>query len=338
MKKFILLSFSLLLFLTGCLPASGDESAPATQVDAVRESGGGVSSDEKCGGGVCDGPETPDNCAEDCPKIEKSPPQTSLIRKGEKDGTYWITNTSSIALLYTQILQPEGSEPGTSPVLVLVPGGVGTIDPQKARILANEGFTVVFFDPDGRGESRGIEDYGGTIHQDGLASVIRAVAQLPEVDETRIGVASFSYGITMATGALSRNPDLPIRFYIDWEGPIDREYTTVGCTRNTMKIDWQPCENDEWWATREAINFIADLQIPYQRLQTEKDHVQPTNAHAIEIVNAAVDGGVPWVRLNDYPANERYDLANPPAMYPENGESTEALMARHAREILAMLE
>ena len=65
---------------------------------------------------------------------------------------------------------------------------------------------------------------------------------------------------------------------------------------------------------REALTFIADLQIPYQRLQTEKDHVQPTNNHAIDIVNAAVAGDVPWARLNDYPANESYNLENQPAM------------------------
>lgn len=75
-----------------------------------------------------------------------------------------------------------------------------------------------------------------------------------------------------------------------------------------------PCEDDPWWAEREALNFIADVQVPYQRIQSQKDHVQPQNTHAIEIVNAAVAGGLPWVRLNEYPANQMYDTANPPAM------------------------
>ncbi len=65
----------------------------------------------------------------------------------------------------------------------------------------------------------------------------------------------------------------------------------------------------------------ADAQIvrvPYQRIQAEKDHVQPDNAQAILMVNNAVNGGVPWVRLNDEAPNQTYDPANPPAMLPES--------------------
>ena len=330
MKKVIWLSV-LVFILAACASVSEEIPVPKnTQESEYTE--------QKCGDGVCDGPEDTTNCPADCGEIETSIPQTAMIREGDEAGSYWITNTSSIAPLFTQILQPAGAEAGTSPVIFLIPGGIGTVDPAKAQKLADEGFTVVFFDPDGRGNSRGMEDYNGTIQQDGLASVIRRVAELPEVDATRMGVVSLSYGVTMATGALARNPDLPILFYIDWEGPVNREYTTVGCTGNTMNIDWQPCENDEWWATREAMSFIADLQIPYQRLQSEQDHVQSTNNHAIDIVNAAVAGDVPWVRLNDYPANQSYDLENQPAMYPENSETSEALIARHVLEILEMLK
>lgn len=324
MKRIIWLS-TLLFLITACTPEVITEEMPTPEEPA--------SSQKKCGDSICDGPENATNCPEDCNEISTSQPQTALIREGEKAGTYWITNKSSAVPLYTQILQPTGIEAGSSPVLILVPGGVGTIDPTKAQKLADAGFTIVFFDPDGRGNSPGMENYGGTIHQDGLVAVITEVAQLLEIDETRMGLVSFSYGVTMSTGTLARYPGLPILFYIDWEGPVNRHYTTVGCTGETMRIDWQPCENHEWWAEREAMNFIAQLNIPYQRLQSEKDHVQTTNDHAIEIVNAAVAGGLPWVRLNDHPANQSYDINNQPAMYPENGETSEALIARHAQEL-----
>ncbi|MBT3316251.1 MAG: hypothetical protein HN390_16750 [Anaerolineae bacterium] len=327
MKRMIWLS-ALFFLISACTPEiMTEETSPQEEP---------VSSQKRCGDSICDGPENAANCPEDCNEISTSQPQTALIREGEKAGTYWITNKSSAVPLYTQILQPIGVDVGTSPVLILVPGGIGTIDPAKAQKLADEGFTVVFFDPDGRGNSPGMENYGGTIQQDGLAAVIFEVAQLPEVDETRMGLASFSYGVTMSTGTLARYPDLPILFYIDWEGPVNRHYTTVGCVGNTMKIDWQPCDNHEWWAEREAMNFIDHLKIPYQRLQSEKDHVQATNNHAIEIVNAAVEGNIPWARLNDHPANQSYDINNQPAMYPENGETGETLIARHALELFEM--
>jgi hypothetical protein len=44
--------------------------------------------------------------------------------------------------------------------------------------------------------------------------------------------------------------------------------------------------------------------MPYQRVQSQADHVQSNNNHAIDIVNAAVAGGAPWVRLNEYPPNQ----------------------------------
>jgi hypothetical protein len=56
------------------------------------------------------------------------------------------------------------------------------------------------------------------------------------------------------------------------------------------------------------------MRMPYQRVQSQTDHVQQNNNHAIDIVNAAVAGGAPWVRLNEYPPNQTYDMNNPPVM------------------------
>ncbi len=240
---------------------------------------------------------------------------SSGLLPADETNAYWVVNPSSGSRLYVRVQYPRGWNGKPLPALVLVPGGTGVIEPRKAETLATEGFLVIYFDPEGRGRSEGTEDHNGFIGQDGLAAVIEAATALPGLDATRYGLVSFSYGVTMATGALARHPDLPIDFYIDWEGPVNRTYTTVNCGRNRADgIQWQACEDNAWWSEREALTFIADVQVPYQRIQSQKDHVQSQNTHTIEIVNAAVAGDVPWVRLNEYPANSMYDAANPPAM------------------------
>jgi pimeloyl-ACP methyl ester carboxylesterase len=142
---------------------------------------------------------------------------------------YWVTNESGASRLFTQVILPKNAT-GKLPALVLVPGGVGDSSDFTARpiaqILADQGYAVVIFDPDGRGKSSGKENLNGHIHQDGLAAVIRFAATLPVVDAARIGLVTYSYGITMGSGALARHPDLPVRFLIDWEGPANRQYTT----------------------------------------------------------------------------------------------------------------
>ncbi len=230
------------------------------------------------------------------------------------------------------ITPPDGITP-TTETLILVPGGIGTIAPKKARRLADFGYRVVFFDPDGRGSSEGEEDFDGSVHQDGLAAVIQAVASFPDVNPEKIGLISYSYGITMASGALARHPYLPIRFLIDWEGPANRMDTTTGCGQN-QRIDWPPCSDSQAWLQREAVTFISRIKVPYQRLQSEKDHVQPDVNHATEMVNAAMQGGVEWVRLNDNPINQAYQVGALPKLLPEKSDSElELLIARYAHDL-----
>ncbi|MFQ5407991.1 MAG: hypothetical protein ACE5FI_06155, partial [Anaerolineales bacterium] len=97
------------------------------------------------------------------------------------------------------------------------------------------------------------------------------------------------------------------------------------------------CDDEAFWAQREALTFASDLRVNYQRLQSERDHVQPDNAHAIAIVNAAVTGGAPWVRLNDLTPNQTYDPAAPPPMLPDSvdGRLSE-LVATYAVELFAL--
>jgi pimeloyl-ACP methyl ester carboxylesterase len=247
-----------------------------------------------------------------------------------------VTNPTSGVRLFVQLFYPPDWSGEPLPTLVLVPGGTAPGDLEKGQRLAADGFTVVIFDPDGRGASLGAEDLNGAIHQDGLAAVIRAAAALPGVDAAQIGLVSYSYGITMASGVLARYPDLPIRFLIDWEGPADRYDTTLDCTISSRQQVWPDCDDDEAWAQREALTFIAQVRIPYQRIQSEEDHVQLDVSHAVNMVNAAIAGGVPWVRLNDYPPDQTYDPAAPPDMLPERMDrNLEMLIAQYAGELFA---
>lgn len=267
-----------------------------------------------------------------------------LSTPGPQPDTFWVTNPASGARLYVEIVHPVHWDGSPLPAFILVPGGNGFSadfkkEKKSAQALADGGYTVIIFDPDGRGQSDGSEDYGGFIHQDGLAAITRFAATLPEVDAAQIGYGSFSFGVTIASGALARYPDLPIRFLIDWEGPADRT-DTGGCGSDGVKghlANEASCDDESFWARREAVTFIAQIRVPYQRMQTEKDHVQPDYEHSVKMVNAAVNGGAPWVRLNDLPPNQTYNLATLPRMLPEPFERD--LMkhyAEYAAELLAL--
>jgi len=255
--------------------------------------------------------------------------------------TYWVTNPMSDARLYVRVLGPKNA-PGKLPALVLVPGGIGTSanftdKPNRAQVLADAGFVVVVFDPDGRGKSSGVENFGGRAHQDGLAAIIRFVATLEAVDAKKIGLVTYSYGITMASGALARHSTLAVKFLMDWEGPSDRNETTMGCRGvSATGIQWQPCDDEGFWREREAVNYIGRVRVPYQRIQSESDHVQPDNSHAIAMVNAAVQAHLPFVRLNDDTPNQTYDPAAPPVMLPETEDrKLEARIIKYAKELSA---
>jgi pimeloyl-ACP methyl ester carboxylesterase len=285
-----------------------------------------------CGDGTCDEAENPQDCPIDCAEASSAtvvaPQAAAPFDEGPDPNSYWIQNPTSGARLFVQVVYPADWNEQRLHTLVLVPGGTGTSDLKKARRLADQGFTVIFFDPDGRGRSQGQEDLDGTIHQDGLAAVLRAAAAFPGVDPKKIGLVSYSYGVTMASGTLARYPDLPVRFFIDWEGPADRNDTTTGCQTN-KQIAWPNCDDQAAWAQREALTFIAQVKVPYLRLQSEKDHVQPDVSHAVNMVNAAIAGVSPWVRLNDLLLNQTYDLNNPPGMLPEKSDSNLDLLIGH---------
>jgi hypothetical protein len=275
--------------------------------------------------------------------------------------------------LYGMIRRPDPSQyPDLCfPGVVLVPGGInpGRLMAlgQEAKVLAGAGMVVATFNAEGRADSspedtrsEGTEDYNGYRHQDGLCAIVQYVMNLPYVISDNVGIASQSYGITMAAGCVARHPEIPIKYLVDGEGPPYsfvtchgprslagdvQKYETVGDIfgRQATWQDDSP-ENLEWWAEREAINFIGDFRGYYLRLQATWDHAQPPeseaeiasythpngwpgggpawyhNKHTSDIVNAAVEGGVPWVRVNlveqSNPVNAAYNFQNQPVYLP----------------------
>lgn len=250
--------------------------------------------------------------------------------------SFWIKNPSSGARMYVQAIHPSNWDEAALETLILVPGGLGIIDLREAHRLADGGFTVIVFDPDGRGRSEGQEDLGGYIHQDGLAAVAHAAGSLPGVDGNRIGLVSYSYGVTIAAGALARDPDLPVLFLIDWEGPADRSDTTLGCVLSASS-PWKPCDHDDFWRQREAAASISKIRIPYQRIQSETDHIQPDLSHAVKMINAALDGSSPTVWLNDDLITDKVTKDTLPKLLPGKAYSQiNLLITRYANRLFSL--
>jgi len=258
-----------------------------------------------------------------------------------------VTNPTSGVELAVRVFYPEDGG-ANHPAVVLVPGGSGDSSSftkpraggasQVDRFI-EAGFIAVVFDPDGRGLSGGIDDDDGFVQQDGLAAVIEYASSLPGVDPGRIGLVSYSYGVTMATGALARHPDLPILFYIDWEGPADRR-DTGGCDEDhTGHLQNHSCTDDSYWSEREAATFAKGIRAPYQRVQSANDHAQPDVDHAILMINNTTaeeyggNGISPWTRLNDLTPNAVYSFDDPPSL-PARIPDPTGLIIAYAKELL----
>jgi hypothetical protein len=289
----------------------------------------------------------PSLCSKDCDPTVRPTFTKSGAVPGDAPNTFWVANPASGANLYVTVFFP-GTWDGKTKLaaLILVPGGSSGSDTFTKKTplgdstvlaITQSGMAVVIFDPEGRGKSQGQENYDGYSHQDGLAEVIRFAETIPGVDSARLGLATFSYGITMGSGALARHSDLPIRFLIDWEGPANRN-DTGGCdSANVGHLkEIASCTDEAFWAEREASAFIGKIRIPYQRIQSEKDHAQPDYAHTLLMINNAMQGGVPWVRLNDETPNQTYTLSSLPRMLPKSMDrERDQRIARYALELFA---
>jgi hypothetical protein len=235
------------------------------------------------------------------------------------------------------------------PLVVLVSGGVndGTeFEKDKggatnAVKLAAEGFVVIVYSALGLGESAGEMNFQGFDDQDGLAAIVAAGKKLADVDTSKVGLASFSYGITGTTGVLARYPDLDIKFYSDWEGPTSRSFTSPGCSVKSEEIERTSpgsfsCADNAHWAEREAVKFIPEAHVQYYwRIQQEEDHVQSTYNHTLEILQAAV-GKIPWVKLNDGEVNQQYKTESELNIVPNEKDVFGIYVIPHLKEMAEM--
>ncbi len=258
--------------------------------------------------------------------------------------------------LWTQIIQPRSDlyQGQSFPALVNVSGGIGAGEGGNMG-MAREGFVEFHFNAEGRGTvhpSDGVEDYNGFISQDDLKAVIEFALAQDNVTEDNLGVVTHSYGVTMGAGCLGRYPDLPVKYFIDEEGPSE---SFVTC-HEPWTLDEDPSndrrevafrvfghysiyrdstdENIAWWSEREATRFIGDIQCRYARMQAEWDHAQPPTEewpgfdypplwypckHGVDLVNLATQGYSTWTRMNGSslanPANTTYSREIPPWYY-----------------------
>ncbi|MDP6933845.1 MAG: hypothetical protein QGG40_13055, partial [Myxococcota bacterium] len=213
--------------------------------------------------------------------------------------------------IHAHVHVPVGASPREPlPAVVLCPGidDPGSVfdrwsSPVTADEIARLGCLVMHFDPAGRGESWGEEDFGGIEHQDEVRSAITYLGGRPDVDGRRIGLVSISLGVSMALGAAA-DADAKVAWVLDWEGPSDREIITAGGTIMTP-ADGHRMDDEAYWQPREAVRFVGSLRCPYIRLQSIEDHAQPGETrHAMRMIEAAAGGDLPWFQLNDHPRGE----------------------------------
>lgn len=257
-----------------------------------------------------------------------------------------VTNPTSGANLAVYVSTPTTGT-GPWPTLVVVPGGfqagMQNMPPDRQTPYLETGFALVVWDPDGRGNSTGTEDRGGAIHQDGLKAVIDWAKKDSRVDPNRLGVMTFSFGITIGAGTLARFQDTGAKFLLDWEGPANRNYTH-GCgtqqtgqpeTNDAIEAGWGECTDDVYWQFREGSTSIKNVTVPYLRVQFQKDHVQPTHQHAVDMMVAAQSGGNAWTRINDEPVNKRI-TSEADFTTLSNTKPQPFVMAHYAKEMMEL--
>lgn len=197
--------------------------------------------------------------------------------------------------------------------------------------LAALGYLVLSFDPSGRGESWGEEDFGGDEHQDNVRVAIEYLQQHPQI-RGGIGVLALSMGVAAAVGACARGPALPVAFLVDWEGPCDREILTAGGTL-MVPAKGHSLSDDSYWHPREALRHVANLKCPYIRLQALPDHAQPQEVrHAWRMMRAVEHSALPWWQLNDHP---RQSLPERPVWLPGGPLAANHAILRKLRALKA---
>ncbi len=242
------------------------------------------------------------------------PRRWSALRGGDvRVENVSLVSTAGYALagrLYALVLGAEGGTPSATPPpgLVISPAirqglhGLGTWrSPVTPEEIARLGYVVLAYDPAGRGDSWGEDDFGGPEHADDLRVAVRALRARADVRD--VAVLSLSLGLAAPCAALATWPEeIDARWLLDWEGPSDREVITSGGKRMGPAMG-HTLEDDTYWHPREAVRHVGALRCGYVRLQAVPDHAQPAEVrHAQRMIHAAAASAhLPWFQMNDHP-------------------------------------
>lgn len=220
----------------------------------------------------------------------------------------WLRSSAGYRIAATVHIPPGE---GPFPAVVLCPGSDHdrrTFRTNAAPIHGDEvaalGCVVITYDPSGRGQSWGPEDFGGLEHQDNAACAVEWLRQHPMVQGHAIGLVGISLGISSAVGAATMlaQRGCPVDWLVDWEGPCDQQTITANQTMNAPAMGHK-ADDQLYWAPREAARTVSAIEAKYWRLQAHPDHAQPTELnHAHRMMSAASQLG--WYRLNHHDVAE----------------------------------
>lgn len=231
--------------------------------------------------------------------------------------------------IHAEIWRPR--EPGVYPGVVLCSDGAGdvaaaqsTASPVTAPELARRGIVVLAFDPAGRGQSWGEDDFGGPEHHDNAACAVRALAGRDDVRE--VGLLGLGLGAPVAIGAAASGVD--VAWVVDWEGPVDRETLVSVCPDAPLGAD-----DETWWRDRDTLAHLTQLRCGYVRLQSEDDHANPEELRhaqrALHAVHTAAPRPEAWFQINHHPRGEA--PARPLWLLPGQGAARQTILRKVAR-------
>lgn len=253
---------------------------------------------------------------------------------------HWLTTPGGYRVS-VHVHEPADGE--VRPALVLVPGRgragdvfCGERYTVSADDFAVRGVRVAHFDPLGRGQSWGHDDFGGLEGQEALRAVLDFLHTRRDVRPDHVGVASFSAGMVIAAPLLAREGRrLGTRFLLDWEGPArSSDFDPSLHFPPTAQAAFEQ-DPRRFWEIREPVQHVGALPCAYWRIQGEVDHTGTTagRASALALVAAACKGGVPSVRLNDNPPDQRWAPDDPSVRWAPRSPA-----AQHSQIVRSLCE
>ena len=213
----------------------------------------------------------------------------------KKAELFTYTSADGQTQLHGMLQFPSNFDPGRKyPVLLNVYGGPSSAGLNEtfanASPLAEYGFLILRLDArTNAGRGRKIVDQAyqqlGIVEIDDFAAGLRAIAQRPYVDASRVGVYGTSYGGSVAALLAMRYPDLVHAAVANSPVADYRLYDTAYSERFLGLPDQSPAAYDRAAVLTYVDRLKGDLMIFYG---TSDDNVHPKNSlHLIKALQAA---------------------------------------------------